>query len=193
MSWLPDNYEVPQGGSQFMKLTKGTNQFRVLTEPVIGYEVWEETTEGKKPHRFKDFKEAVNSPYAGDKIKHFWAFAVWNYQAKQVQVLQIIQKTIMKAIEALHADEDWGSPLNYDLVVTRTGDGMETEYTVQPKPQKPVANEMTEALKASKVDLQALFTGNYPMSEQKNETEATSKPTATNQTVSDDVADDVPF
>lgn len=193
MSWLPDNYEVPQGGSQFMKLGKGTNQFRVLSEPAIGFEVWEETSDGKTPHRFKTFNEAVNSPFAGDKIKHFWAFAVWNYSREQVQVLQITQKSIMKAIEALHGDEDWGSPLNYDLVVTRTGDGMETEYTVQPKPKKPITSEMTEALKASKVDLQALFIGNYPMSDKKNENKATSKPTAINETVSDDVADDVPF
>lgn len=193
MSWLPDNYEVPQGGSQFMRLVKGSNQFRVMTQPVIGYEVWEESAEGRKPHRFHTFQEAVNSPYAGDKIKHFWAFAVWNYSTKQIQVLQITQKSIMKAIEALHADEDWGDPLTYDLVVTRTGDGMDTEYTVQPKPKKPVTNEMTEALKASKVDLESLFVGNYPMTEQKNGNNATSNPTSANEIVSDDVADDVPF
>ena len=188
MSWLPDQYTVPQGSSQFMKLVKGSNQFRVMTQPAIGYEVWEESAEGRKPHRFKDFKQAVNSPYAGDKIKHFWAFAVWNYAAKQVQVLQITQKSIMKAIEALHADDDWGDPLTYDLVVNRTGDGMDTEYTVQPKPKKPVTEEMTEALKVSKVDLESLFTGNYPMSEQKNENKATDE-----LVTSDEVADSVPF
>lgn len=194
MTWLPKDYQVPQGGSQFMRLQSGQNQFRILSEPVIGYEVWEDSSEGKKPHRFHTFQEAANSPFS-DKIKHFWAFAVWNYSSKQVQVLQITQKTIMKAIEALTADEDWGDPLNYDLVVNRTGDGMDTEYTVQPKPQKPVTEEMKEALKVSKVGLQTLFTGEYPLTAQSTENEATSKPTATNEVVtdSDEVASDVPF
>jgi hypothetical protein len=192
MSWLPPEYKVPEGASQFMKFVKGTNQFRVLSEPVIGFEVWEDSAEGRKPHRFKSFQEAVNSPFS-DKIKHFWAFAVWNYESENVQVLQITQKTIMRAIEALNIDEDWGSPLEYDLVVKKTGDGMETEYTVQPKPKKPVTKEITEAVKASNLDLQTLFVGDYPMSAQTNENDAPSKLKEDNTMSSDDVANDVPF
>lgn len=194
MSWLPQGYEVPQGSSQFMKLSKGANRFRIIGSPVLGFEVWEDTAEGRKPHRFKDFKDAVASPFS-DKIKHFWAFAVWNYDSKQVQVLQITQKSIMKAIEALQIDDDWGSPENYDLVVNRSGDGLETEYTVQPKPAKKIEASVIEAYEASKIDLESLFAGNYPMSGGKNENEATQKTTATNETVmdSDEVAGDVPF
>jgi len=168
MSWLPENYEVPQGSSQFMKLIKGTNRFRIIGKPTLGFEFWEDTPEGRKPHRVKTFEEAVKNPIA-DQIKHFWAFAVWNYESKQVQVLEITQKTIMKAIEALQIDEDWGSPENYDLVVTRTGDGLETEYTVQPKPAKKIDSEILEAYEKSDIDLNSLFSGEYPMKAEKTE------------------------
>jgi len=184
MSWLPEGYKVPSGGGQFMKLVSGANQFRILAEPVLGYEVWETTTEGRKPHRFHTFKEAVSSPFS-DQIKHFWAFPVWNYSNKTCQVLQITQKTIMKAIEALQVDEDWGDPTTYDIVVSKSGDGMETEYVVQPKPAKPTPKEALEALKESKIDLSALFSGSYPMKETEAQNEAVVN--------SEEVASDVPF
>ena len=167
MSWLPEDYQVPQGSSQFMKLVKGTNKFRVIGKPIMGFEWWEENSDGRKPFRVKTFEEAVKS--GTEPIKHFWAFAVYNYGAKAVQVLQITQKTIMRAIEGLQADEDWGSPENYDLVINRTGEGLETEYTVQPKPASKISKEIKEIYEKSDIDLEKLFDGEYPMGDEISE------------------------
>jgi len=191
MSWLPKDYKVPQGSSQFMKLEKGQNKLRILGQPIIGYEWWEESTEGKKPFRVKTFEEAVRN--GREPIKHFWAFAVWNYSNESCQVLSITQKTIMKALEALSIDEDWGNPEKFDIVITRTGDGMETDYTVQPKPAKEIDHNILEAYKESKIDLEALFSGNYPMETQKDENEPSSKLETSEDTLAEDVADDIPF
>ena len=47
-----DAEKVPQNSSDdFMKLEDGENHFRVLSEPVIGYEYW---TEEPKPVRTKE-------------------------------------------------------------------------------------------------------------------------------------------
>lgn len=188
MSWLPKGYEIPQSTSQFMKLNKGVNRFRILGQPVVGYEWWVENSEGRKPQRVRTFEEAVKQ--GTDPIKHFWAIPVWNYEANSVQVLQLTQKTIMRSIETLSADEDWGSPENYDLVITRTGDGMDTEYSVQPKPASKIDAKISEAYKASKIDLEALFSGEYPMQREKTENETSQKLT---DAMVDDVTDDIPF
>jgi predicted secreted protein len=181
MAWLPTGYEVPKGSNQFMKLEKGQNRFRVLSEPIMGYEWWEESSEGRKPFRVKSFQEAVEN--GTEPIKHFWAFVVWNYKSESIQVLEITQKTIMRSLEGLAIDEDWGDPTNYDVVINRTGDGLETEYTIQPKPSKDVSKDVLKAYEDSEIDLSALFRGEYPMSKENNE----------NEVNSEEVADSIPF
>jgi hypothetical protein len=45
-----------------------------------------------------------------DARKHFWAFAVGNYEDKRVQVLPITQKTLRDAMFALMKNPKWGDP-----------------------------------------------------------------------------------
>ena len=94
--------------------------------------------------------------------KHFWAFIVWNYELEKPQIMEITQSTIQAAIEAYTLNKKWGDPVGYDLVITRTGDGLETEYTV-------IAEPHSEAPKAdiSKIDLESLFAGADPYSDKK--------------------------
>jgi hypothetical protein len=68
----------------------------------------------------------------------------------------------MSAIQNLTKDEDWGSPFNYDIKVTRTGDKLETEYAVSPKPKTPVKPEIASAVASTPFDLDALFVGGDP-------------------------------
>jgi hypothetical protein len=171
MAWLPTNYKVPRGEGQFMKLEEGVNRFRIMSKPVLGFEWWEKTPDGRKPHRTQNYdvalQESADQEVDG-KIKHFWAFAVWNYQAKRIQTLLITQSTIMLPIENLVKDEDWGSPTNYDLVITKQGNGLDTEYTVQPKPAKEPPKEAVEAYKRSNINLEQLFVGGLPISKRDN-------------------------
>jgi len=95
-------------------------------------------------------------------IKHFWAMVVWNCQTENVEILEITQATIQASISALSKDEDWGSPFDYDIKVVKSGEGMETEYAVNPAPKKAVVKEAMESLVTKPVNLEALFTNGDP-------------------------------
>ncbi len=162
IDFLPDNYEVPSKNDGYMKFVNGDNRFRILSKPIIGWEWWIDTDEGRRPQRIR---MSENPPVsAGDKIKHFWAFVVWNYDAGKFQILEVTQKGIQKSIKGYAKDEDWGSPDQYDIVVTRSGDGLETEYEVKAKPAKLLDPEIQEKYEELSINLEALYDGADPFS-----------------------------
>lgn len=162
--FLPAGYEVPKKSGSYMKFEDGINRIRILSSPIVGYEYWNEDSKGvRKPIRKRMNEQLIMSEIQEpDKIKHFWAMPVWNYQDKKVQILEITQKSIQTELKRLAKDEDWGSPFNYDVVIDKTGDKLETRYSVQPKPAKPLDKEITDIFKATKINLEALFTGGDP-------------------------------
>src|SRR3990167_2497267 len=123
--FLPEKYEVPQKSGNYMKFTEGVNRFRILTSPILGWETWQIMNDGTR----KPVRKPMDQPFSVDeveegdptKIKHFWAMVVYNYEEEKIQILQITQKGVQKSLRALAKDEDWGSPLGYDIVVTREG------------------------------------------------------------------------
>ena len=168
-NFLPDSYEVPQKSGNYMKFIDGENKFRILTSPIIGWETWVDTKDGgRKPMRTqmdKPFTTAiVESP---EDIKHFWAMVVWNYTEEKVQILEITQKSIQKSLRALARSKDWGTPLGYDILVTRSGQKLETEYQVNPVPPKPLDKKIEEELGNVSINLEALFTGDDPFGDVK--------------------------
>jgi hypothetical protein len=167
-SFFPEGYEVPKtSGGGYMKFKQGANKFRILSAPVMGYEYW---TESKKPVRAKERwttipTDADISGKNGWNPKHFWAVVVWNFETKQVEILQITQTTIQTAMEGLIHSEYWGDPLGYSITVTRKGEGLETEYSVVPSPAKETPAEIIKAYKDKPINLEALFTGGNPFEE----------------------------
>ncbi len=160
---LPDEYEVPQKVGNYMKFQDGENQFRFLTPAIIGWEGWVETDEGnRKPIRHKMDEPFDPSEIDPETIKHFWAIVVWNYKEKRVQILEITQKGIQRSLRALEKSKAWGSLLGYDILVTKSGQKLETEYTVNPCPPKMIDKEITKAYKEMYIDLERLFTGEDP-------------------------------
>lgn len=167
--FLPKEYEVPQKAGSYMKFMDGENRFRILASPIIGWETWKDLPDGsRKPIRTpmdKPFNVTEVEGGSPENIKHFWAMPVWNYQEEKVQILEITQKGIQKSLRALAKDEDWGSPLGYDIVVTRSGQKLETEYQVQPKPAKTLPSAIVEAYRAMTIDLTALYRSEDPFAE----------------------------
>ena len=158
--FLPEGYETPDASNGYMKFKPGENRFRVLSSAIVGYENWVDEDGKRKPLRWR---MGVNIPVTeGEDAKHFWAFVVWNYQENKIQILEITQKGIMKSITALAKDKDWGSPKDYDLVVTREGEGMDTEYQTQPKPKKDADEAILKAYDTTSINLDALFDGKDP-------------------------------
>lgn len=156
--FLPDDYETPALGGGYMKLKDGDNKLRILSKPIIGWLDWDD----KKPLRFR-MKFKPEKPIRADQaIKHFWAFIVYNYADKEVQILEITQATVQKAIEHLSKDEEWGAPYHYDIKITKTGKDKETKYAVVPSPKKALTDEQMSMALAKPCNLDALFSNDDP-------------------------------
>jgi hypothetical protein len=163
-SWLPTDYKrpEPQGGN-YMKFQDGPNKVRVLSAPLIGYMYW---TKDNKPVRQAQPFDGVPADARLDdgkfKPKHFWAFVVWNYASGALQILEITQASIQGPIQDLALNADWGDPRDYDLTITKKGEGLDTEYSVQPAPHKAVPEDAHRAYRESRINLEALFEGKDP-------------------------------
>lgn len=166
-NFLPDNYAVPEAESGYLRLTEGEHKFRILAPALIGYEYW--NTEGK-PVRSMDAPAGVPSDIRIDsygnpeRVKHFWAMTVWNYAEERVQILQVTQATILRAIEGYIREPDLGDPRGYDIKITREGkDKNSTKYSVMALPPKELPVSVKDQIeKGPKVNLQALLTGENP-------------------------------
>ncbi len=163
-SFLPDKYEVPASPSNYYKLQDGENTFRVLDSAIVGFQYW---NVDKKPVRLREQPHTTPADIRLEKdgtarVKPFWAFPVWNYDTKQVQILELTQKSIMTAVKAIVDNNKWGNPTNYDITITRVGEGLETEYSVMPNPHSDTTPEIEEAFEARPVNLEALYDGADP-------------------------------
>ena len=161
--FLPKDYKRPEpSGGNYAKLEDGHNRFRILSSAIVGWLYW--TTENK-PVRLKERPEkAPIDIREGDKIKHMWAFVVWNYRDNKVQILELTQASIQGPLEDLVMSEDWGSPTEYDITITKTGQKLDTEYTVMPSPKKAVPLDAHQAYREARINLEALFEGSDPFS-----------------------------
>ena len=166
--FLPDDYKPPTNEGKYLKFKEPETKFRFLDSPIRGWLGWKD----KKPIRrlsLGDFEEKdVDN---GDllKVRHFWAAPVWGYILKRVQVLEITQATIQRTIWNLARDEDWGTPLDYDIVVSSSAPGSkETEYTVLPRPKRErgvMIDEAWEQALQAGFDIGRLWTGGDPFAE----------------------------
>lgn len=168
---IPKGTEIPKSSGQFVKLQEGSNKFRFLSDVVIGWEGWKD----KKPFRHegsicKIKPEQVDLNQNGKpSINYFWAMVVWNYSEKRIQVLELTQKTIMSPLYELEQNEDWGDLKNYDVTITKKKEGDKTTYTTLGIPPKTLTEEVKKAYEESDVDLTKLFDGEYPMTEEIDE------------------------
>ena len=162
-NFLGTDYKLPET-SNYMKFKEGDNTFRVLSSAITGWEYW---TEDNKPVRRKESWSTVPDDIKTEKdgsvrINHFWAFVVYNYEAKKIQVLEITQKGIMKYIQGLVKNTKWGNPKGYDIVVNRSGSGFDTEYVVSADPHSEVDHKVLKQYEDMNINLEALYEGNDP-------------------------------
>ena len=99
-TFLPEGYKEAATQSNYMRFEEGLNQFRILSPALTGFEYW---TNENKPVRSKEYPaetpNAKINPRTGNvDVKSFWAFVVWNYGAKKIQILELTQKTIKTGI-----------------------------------------------------------------------------------------------
>jgi len=160
--FIPENYSEPSSGSgHYTKIEEGKKvKLRVLASPIQGFLKW--TTEPKPVRWPLTDKEPQRKDWKDDNAKLFWAMPVWNYGTSQIEVWEVTQKSIRQEIASLAQNEDWGSPVEYDLTVSRTGSGLETKYQVHPSPHRQQDDLVQAAYAKSAPKLEALFTGDDP-------------------------------
>ena len=166
--FLPEGYEPPKASGKYTKFEDGkTARLRIMSQPILGWVYWDKVTGDKsKPirlpyndlsHQFAT-EEARKNPKEDDrKVNHFWTMVVWNYDTKQMEVCEITQKTIQTAIRNQSADTEYGSPLLWDIKITKTKEKDKTSYVVSPGVPKPVAKEIQDEYNQGLINLQALF------------------------------------
>ena len=147
--------------------------FRVLSSAITGQEYWKTVTNDQGEETRKPIRVGAtdNVPVAEletnrwgklDLPKYFWAFVVWNVSANKIQIMNITQKTIRRQIKALLRNKKWGDPHGYDLTLTKSGEGRDTEYTIQPNPKEKVDPEVVKMYEDMNIDLENWRNGEDP-------------------------------
>lgn len=165
--FLDATYTVPKGNSDYMKIEQGDNTFRILGKPLIGWSYWNATT--NKPVRIAGVEQPIVDKtlikpdlQGKQNLKHFWAMLVWNYKLNQIQIFETTTGTIQTAIQSLSNNPKWGSPFNFDITINKTGQKLETKYTIMPEPPTPISEEIKAAARAKPCVIGKLLTGENP-------------------------------
>jgi hypothetical protein len=167
--FLPAGYERQESAGSYMKLVDGENRFRVLSSAITGWEWWEDDGKGNRlPKRVRKVDDVPSEAWnreKKDRPREFWAFAVYNYDAKAIQILELKQQSIMGDIEKLVRNAKWGSPKEYDVAIIRTKTGsqaFDVEYSVMPEPKEPIDPGIVKAYEDMAINLEALYEGGDP-------------------------------
>ena len=178
------------GGGAYLspsKIAAGSSvRFALLSdEPLEFYEVWAEGPDGKaKPFRFAsepspddltlafgEFTRRMNRDGTGvEPIKFALALPVYNFEAAQVQILQLGQKSIIRELDAISQMPDYDDLTAIDFILGKEGAGLNTEYKVTPVPRKKGADkDITAAWEDSRAagfDISRLLEGGDPFKEE---------------------------
>jgi hypothetical protein len=170
MGFFPGNYDseslgAGSGGGSYFKPQAGNNKIRFLTDAIFGWVYW---SAENKPVRSADHPGnnppgiRIGDDGKAEKVKPFLAAGVWSYADQKLMIWEITQATIMKSLQSVAENEDWGDPKSYDITVTKTGQKLETSYTLAPSPHKPLSAEIIQAMDETPINLSALYAGDNP-------------------------------
>lgn len=144
-------YEAPSSPSLFIKLENGENRIRLVSKPE-NYQVHNQKIEGK----FRSVKcEGTDCKLCaeGNKPRDRYAWVVLDRSDGQVKVYEC-GWMVFEQVLNLARDEDYGDPTQYDLKITKTGEGLDTNYTVIAVPKKTALTaEEKEKLEEANINL----------------------------------------
>lgn len=161
-NFLPNNYEIPKSNGRYTKFEEWETKIRIVSNSLVG---WEYFNIDNKPVRQKTKFEKTPDIQAWRKQKEFWAFVVWNYKTKQIEVCEITQVWIKNAIFELYKDEDYWDPKWYDLKIKRKWEWLDTEYQVIPAPKKELDDDIKTEIINNDVKLEKLLSWEDPFSD----------------------------
>ena len=194
MPFLSENASsavAPGAGGGYLnpsKIQSGSSvRFALLDDnPLEFYEVWGDATDGGvKPFRFSndptpdDIEAELGSAYtrrlnrdgtAPDAVKFAIAVPVYNHDTSKVQILQLSQKSIIRELDSISQMEDYSNLLEWDFVLGKEGNGLNTEYSLRAVPRKkntePTIQEAWKEVQAGGFDISRLLSGTNPFKEE---------------------------
>ena len=161
----------------------GSVRFALLEDqPLEFFECWGESSEGGvKPFRFsddpspEDIEEEMGPEFsrrlnregtAPEKVKFAIAVPVYNYESSSVQIMQLSQKSLQNELDDISQMEDYANLLEWDFVLGKEGNGLETRYSLRPVPRKKGTQDSIESAwtdaRAAGFDIGRLLTGENP-------------------------------
>jgi hypothetical protein len=83
------------------------------------------------------------------------------------KIINLNKTTVLKKFLTYCKAEEYGNPTTYDIRISRTGTGMDTEYELLALPPKAVPKEIATAYAAecANWNLAAMFDGDDPFGE----------------------------
>jgi len=157
--FLPTDYDLPGGWNYYFKFQDWDNKIRFMSAPILWWRVFVEDWD-KKKKILRPYKEQnpLNVPEWSfeDKWKHVWLCIVYNYNEWCVQAMELDKRTVQKEIIWLAKDLDFGSPLEYDIKITKQWQKMDTEYFVKPLSKSLFENKDAWDI-AKMIDLEVMF------------------------------------
>jgi hypothetical protein len=154
------------GSGRYLNPAKiqGEVRVRLVGQGITGFGSW---TVDKKPIRWQSRPSELPSNLAPDRngnvsVKRFIASLVYDYSSADFKIMEITQKSLMDQLFKFVKDDDYGDPSGYDIKIGRTGEGLDTQYTLVAAPPKSLTKEITTALEKLTVNMEALFDGDDP-------------------------------
>ena len=142
-----------QNKSKFAYVKDGEKKrFRFLQDMEDGFEVvFHDNYEAgiNVPCRENFGKSCPYCDEEGMRTRTFYAWSVWDYEAKEVKILMYAMNncTPIGAIAAMY--ENYGTLLDRDYVLQRTGKAQNTTYSVIPMDKQKFRNEKAKAYSKS--------------------------------------------
>ncbi len=144
VNFFDQGHEIPDKRNQFMKFVQGKNRIRFVGNPISGFVFYgkikrEDGSEAVKPYRRREcdgefsLEEMINRDVRMkpdgeiEGQKYFVMGLIYNHQKEKLQVLEITQKSILKALKSYVESEEYGHPSGYDLTIEKKGDGLNSE------------------------------------------------------------------
>jgi len=167
MSRLSEHKEPPKEKElDYFKMKEpGDYKVRILSEPFMGWEEW--IGPGKPLYHRWNGGERPELRDPENKCTHIWAFVVWNYNMKRIQIWRVPQVSIRDALKAFDSDSDLGPLHGYDVKITRKGTLVsDTKYTLKALNQGPVPEDIRKAFKQRRCWLEAYLSNGDPFSKE---------------------------
>ena len=149
-SFIPEGYSAPVSGGGFTKLELGDNTLRILSNPFM---MWLSWTDGKPSRQPYNQPKPAKGSGQKDSVKHAWGLIVWNYKTKQIEVFELDKQDVINGLVSYAQNPKWGHPKHYDIVINKSGSGMETEYKLVVEPKTVPSQQIIDGFIANPIDL----------------------------------------